>query len=990
MDRNLANELKRLRDERQKKFNEEDWEGALQTHDQILQLSPSALRYANRGSILYRLGRLQEAVESYRKALEMDGSLKRARADLERLEAQLHQEKKGIKAPAKGYEKGPEITAEDRDADVGESQLDYIADDEKQSKVTKLRDERQKALQAQDFDKALKYHDQILDLEPTALRHANRGSILYRMGKIREAIASYKKALEMDPSQERARLDLGKLESLAEEEHLMAEPKAQKDGNQGQLDELRKKRQEKINAGEWESALGIHDELLKFEPTALRYANRGALLYRLGRFQEARESYRKALELDPRLDKAKEDMANLDAQMEEEILLPGSKKADMSPEQRVEKIEELRKARQKHLDAKEWQKALDLHDELTQLDPTPLRYVNRGSIYYRMGSLEQAIESYRIALEMDPNLGRAKSDLVRLEEELAKQKVQKKTEEAKKTEEKQKEDVNAKLEELKQKRQEMIESENWEQALVFQDQLIELEPESAMRYVSRGSILYRLGRIAEAIRSYGRALDLDKTLDRARVDLDRIKDAEMDRLRQIRQDRMEKEDWEGALEIHDLILVLDPIALRHANRGSILYRMKRLKDAADSYRKALEMDPTLENAREDLLKIEKELKDAPVIALPAEFEEDEEEVFGEIPAGAIEEEVVPAKAKEEPGTVEKKVMSCVATLSGHEAEILHLQLTPDEQLLVSASKDHSIRIWDVNDHKCLQTLKGHQDWVRALSITNNGEKIISASDDWSIKVWDIRTGKCEHTFTGHTMPAIATCVSKNDRFVLTGSRDRTIRIWDLKSGKQTNTLQGHEDWVNCIAIAPEGNKAVSGSYDRSIRIWNVLGWRCTNTLQGHEGWIEKLLITSDGKYIISASRDRTIRIWNSSGEEPAVVLAGHTGQITDVAITADGKQAVSTGSDSCVYLWEIPSGKNKAKLTGDSTPFDRVAICPEKQMVVAAGSDGKMWVWTTKDEPKVVANWTEPAPVSTFASLSKDKALISGDRQGTIKIWKIE
>lgn len=96
MSENLEKELKRLRDERQKKFNEEDWEGALEIHDQILKLSPSALRYANRGSILYRLGALEDAIESYRKALEMDPSLKRARADLERLEAQL-QKKQGKK-----------------------------------------------------------------------------------------------------------------------------------------------------------------------------------------------------------------------------------------------------------------------------------------------------------------------------------------------------------------------------------------------------------------------------------------------------------------------------------------------------------------------------------------------------------------------------------------------------------------------------------------------------------------------------------------------------------------------------------------------------------------------------------------------------------------------------------------------------------------------------------------------------------------------------
>ena len=157
MSDNLEKELKKLRDERQKKFTEEDWEGALEIHDRILELSPSALRYANRGSILYRLGRLESAIESYRTALEMEPSLKRARADLERLEAQLEKQQ-----------------AEQMSNDMG---IDIVEAPEKSihiataTKIAEYRDRRQMAIEKK-TGRSTAIPFKIVQLEPTAQRYA--------------------------------------------------------------------------------------------------------------------------------------------------------------------------------------------------------------------------------------------------------------------------------------------------------------------------------------------------------------------------------------------------------------------------------------------------------------------------------------------------------------------------------------------------------------------------------------------------------------------------------------------------------------------------------------------------------------------------------------------------------------------------------------------------------------------------------------------------
>eukprot|EP01102_Stenamoeba_stenopodia_P006245 TRINITY_DN17103_c0_g1_i1.p1 TRINITY_DN17103_c0_g1~~TRINITY_DN17103_c0_g1_i1.p1 ORF type:complete len:193 (-),score=32.40 TRINITY_DN17103_c0_g1_i1:41-619(-) len=67
--------------------------------------------------------------------------------------------------------------------------------------------------------------------------------------------------------------------------------------------------------------------------------------------------------------------------------------------------------------------------------------------------------------------------------------------------------------------------------------------------------------------------------------------------------------------------------------------------------------------------------------------------------------------------------------------------------IMSASDDHTVRIWDVTaggDH-CLQVLTGHDYCVKALVVLSDGT-LLSGSQDATIKEWDIKNGDCIGTF----------------------------------------------------------------------------------------------------------------------------------------------------------------------------------------------------------------------------------------------------
>ncbi len=967
MSQSLEEELKQLRDERQKKFDEENWEGALEIHDKILELSPTALRYANRASILYRIDRLEEAIESYKKALEIDPSLKRAKADLERLENQLKKQSQDSNLPLP-----KEVEQKDLPMD----------------EVNQLRESHRKSLEEEDWSSALQTLKKLLELEPSAVRYANQGSILYRLGKWKEAIDSYEKALELDPSLKRAQADLKRLEDQVKEEGELAVHVEQTTDNQlnKQIEKLRKLRQEKVEAGDWKEALKIHDQVLELEPTALRYANRGALLYRMGNQQEALSSYKKALGMDAHLKKAQDAINHLEAIVEEESLLAisveDSGNSEFSIEEKHALIKEYRDERQKHIAKKNWDKALEFHDKILEIEPSALRQVNKGSMLYRMGRLDDAIAAYHSALEMDPDLKNAQKDLQRMEAEVAK----KKADEEKLADEKaraEKEELEKKISAFKEERQRKIEQDDWEGALAAQSQILDLEPTS-LRYTNQGSILYRLGRVNQAILAYRKALDIEPSLEQAMAGLEKLKENEMDRLRVERQTKMQEEQWEEALCLHDIVLALEPSALRYANRGSLLYRLERFQEAIASYQKALEMDPSLEKAKEDMERLQEELPDTTVlVAVPQEFEEDEEEFFTAEPIEVEEAEIL--SEKKEPITAVPETSTskaCLAQLSGHQGDVTMMEVSPDGSFLVSAAKDQNLRIWDNKSYQEKHVLNGHDDWIRSIVISPDGKKIFSASDDWTARIWDVQSGRCESVLKGHTMPVLNMAFLSEKNLLATCSRDKTVRVWDSKEGTLVTTLEGHEDWVSSLAVL--GDKLVSGSFDKTLRLWDTNSWECLRVLEGHNGWVESILPVN--KEQVVSCGDKSMRVWNLSTGNCLATFDDHSDFITCMKASSDGKKLVSTSQDRSLIVWNLQDFSLQKTIRSDPDFIQDFFFTLDNQSVIALTQDGKLLQFSLTGEKKILR---DSVGAVQLIRDSLNNSIICAEKEYQITVWEL-
>ncbi|KAL3457589.1 WD40-repeat-containing domain protein [Aspergillus heterothallicus] len=97
-------------------------------------------------------------------------------------------------------------------------------------------------------------------------------------------------------------------------------------------------------------------------------------------------------------------------------------------------------------------------------------------------------------------------------------------------------------------------------------------------------------------------------------------------------------------------------------------------------------------------------------------------------------------------------------------------------------------------YSLLMTLQGHAAAVNAIQLNN--DEIVSASGDRTIKIWNVRNGICKKTLPAHEK-GIA-CVQSDGRRIVSGSNDNTVRIFDHVSGAPVARLRGHSNLVRTV------------------------------------------------------------------------------------------------------------------------------------------------------------------------------------------------
>ena len=369
---------------------------------------------------------------------------------------------------------------------------------------------------------------------------------------------------------------------------------------------------------------------------------------------------------------------------------------------------------------------------------------------------------------------------------------------------------------------------------------------------------------------------------------------------------------------------------------------------------------------------------------------------------------------------------CSKILKGHDDGVWCVTLTASGSIAVSGSKDDLLKVWDISSGECIHTLEGHSSWISCVAASQYGKWIVSGSNDKLLKVWDIQKphrvsqidrhntqptciaasskavisgasdgikvwsldGRCLTTFRS---PASCIALTSDEQYLISGGIDKLVKIWDIERACLLHSLRGHGGSITTVSVAE--NLAFTGSADGSVKVWRVPHADCIDTLCGHKDSVRCIAVSKNAQMVASGSLDKSVRLWLLAAGclQQQFVFEGHTDVIWCIELTRDASKAVSGASDKTVRVWDIQSRKCLHVLMHHENVKTLAVTADSKRLISADHSNyDQLRMWNLETGNCLMSLHGHNHAVMSVIVIDDDRLVLSGSRDGTIKLWSMD
>ncbi|KAI0011162.1 U3 small nucleolar RNA-associated protein [Xylariaceae sp. FL0662B] len=383
--------------------------------------------------------------------------------------------------------------------------------------------------------------------------------------------------------------------------------------------------------------------------------------------------------------------------------------------------------------------------------------------------------------------------------------------------------------------------------------------------------------------------------------------------------------------------------------------------------------------------------------------------------GAVEEEeeeaMATARFRLASGSQDGKVRiwdlhkrTVVANLDSHVSDVQGLDYSPDQNALVTASRDKTIRWWDTKSWKVRKVIPCFE-LIEAVGFIGNGQLTYTAGSNGCLRIWATETGR-ELTIEQAPKPEAEAFVGAFYRpelpFIVCIQVDHTLALYQIPSDVSSSSqlappspfrrISGtHDDIIDLRYLLPDHSAMALATNSEDIRIVSVLEPGSDSStlvsseyfgqdialLKGHDDIIIALDVDWSGHWVATGAKDNTAKLWRVDPINNSYIcwatFPGHAESVGAVALPRnrpiEGSKAhtdplshppsflITGSSDQTIKRWEIPREPQQGTKSTIRAAYTRKAH--------------------DKDINAIDLNY----PSQLFASASQDKV---------VKIWSVE
>ncbi len=336
----------------------------------------------------------------------------------------------------------------------------------------------------------------------------------------------------------------------------------------------------------------------------------------------------------------------------------------------------------------------------------------------------------------------------------------------------------------------------------------------------------------------------------------------------------------------------------------------------------------------------------------------------------------------------------IEILRGQGGTIYSVAFDPGGEHLATASEDHTVRIWNLGEwHRRVLSEPG--GYVLESAYSPDGHEIATSGSDGIIRIWDAATGHQlnEWEYPGYVANRIH--FSPDNQTIITASDDETWGIWEATTGQELFRSDPIGSIVSDARFSSDGTQILTTQRDNRDNqnnvgiVWDAKTEQPLVQLQGHSTGLWTGSFSPDGRLAVTASADRTARVWDVKTGEQLQILTGHNDLVTSAAFSSDGKRIVTTSVDTTARIWDTETGQLLLVLQGHTLEVTDAAFSPTDPYVATVSRDHTVILWNANTGDELIQLFGNNKDIFRVGFSPDGKHLITSGLDGTARIYPV-
>lgn len=283
-------------------------------------------------------------------------------------------------------------------------------------------------------------------------------------------------------------------------------------------------------------------------------------------------------------------------------------------------------------------------------------------------------------------------------------------------------------------------------------------------------------------------------------------------------------------------------------------------------------------------------------------------------------------------------------LKGISEAVFDIAISPNYKFAVTASKrarrvvkgekkaaiDRDAHVWDLKSNKPIRDLKHpvsiepattgaptpgkpapekkvtpkSAPIVKKVIFSPKGTYVLTAADDGTACVWEtLNWTIVREVKTSEKRKTLGVwAFDSSERFLVTVESTGNISAWEISTGTNRPVIQSLDKEVNSLAFNEKDDLVVTASNDSTARVWTTEG-KVLAVLRGHTGRVLSAEFSRDGRFIVTAGDDGTVMVWNvDTGSAVRSIKINEGVPVLSATFSPDGKSIAIVDARALLYV----------------------------------------------------------------------------------------